>query len=184
MDGLETRVGKQYGQASLYKENATVGHFRPCCAPLKSLIMSDVQLKSQRSSRVGVKTCSLSDATQINLFRRQFVSPEHHSSDRAAHHDYEEKRESAPRCDLCYPSQYTLLSLFPHYALKARLRGWVSIEGSSGRHFWLFRSVGGMSMLVILIPRVKEWVLEHSNSQRDWWVWSRNWLLGVLSSRP
>lgn len=115
-----------------------VGHFRHCCMSLKSLIMSHVQLKSQRSTCVGIKTCSLRDSTQINLFRRQFVSPEHHSSDRAAHRDYEEKCESVLCCDLCYPSQHTLLSLFPHYALKAWLRGCVSMEGSSGRRSWLF----------------------------------------------
>lgn len=137
-DGLETRIWKQYGRAWLYKENATVGHFRHCCVSLKSLIMSRVQLKSQRSTRVGIKTCSLRDSTQINLFRRQFVSPEHHSSDRAAHRDYEEKRESVRRCDLCYPSLHTLLSLFPHYALKARLRGCVCMEGSSGIYLFIY----------------------------------------------
>lgn len=168
------RKWKQYGQAWLYKENATVGHFRRCCMSLKSLIMSHVQLKSQRSTCVGIKTCSLRDSTQINLFKRQFVSPEHHSSDRAAHRDYEEKRESVLCCDLCYPSQHTLLSLFPHYALKAWLRGYVSVEGSLGRRSWLFRFEGGMSILVILTTRVKEWILELANSQGKGLVLSCN----------
>lgn len=71
-------------------------------------------------------------------------------------------------CDLCYPSQHTLLSLFPHYALKARLRCRVAIESSSGRHSWLFlfiMFIEEMNMLVILITRGKEWVPEHSNSR-------------------